>query len=206
MPRLIPTVGWNRATVNYSMITRFKPAYIFRFFCLSLFRDEYYYVRITLSELRDLTGDKSLNDFNDKFREFLQIKSYYEDNGFEYKTRHNLYRVPPMELECVTFSRRLVGLNLDAVYIGFFMQLVLISKFANIELTRPKITKLLHMDGKTYDKYVSELLGELLSIKDGKLILKGEEYILESNFKDQRKSSRKDLEVKFVPQFIFKKK
>lgn len=112
-----------------------------------------------------------------------------------------------MEQECVTFSDKIIWLDLEAVQIGFFMQLVLISKFANIELTKPNITKLIHMDNKTYDKYVRALLGEdLLSIRERKLILKGDEYILETDFKDQIKFSKKDLNERFVPQFILKTK
>lgn len=207
MRRLIPTDSKGRATINYSMISQFKPANIFRFFCLSLCRDEYYYVHITLDELKRTTGDKSLNDFNRQFKEFLNIKPYYVDNGFVFKTRRNVYRVPPMEQECVTFSDKIIWLDLEAVQIGFFMQLVLISKFANIELTKPNITKLIHMDNKTYDKYVRALLGEdLLSIRERKLILKGDEYILETDFKDQIKFSKKDLNERFVPQFILKTK
>ena len=207
MRRLLPIGSKDRATVNYSMLSQFKPANIFRFFCLSLRRDEYYYVHTTLEELKRTTGDKSLNDFNKQFKEFLNIKRYYEDNGFVFKTRRNIYRVPPMEPECVTFSNNIIWIDLEAAHIGFFMQLVLISKFANIELTRPNITKLIHMDSKTYDKYTSALLGEeLLSIKEGKLILKGKEYILETDFKDQIKFSKKDLNERFVPQFILKTK
>lgn len=205
MRRLIPTDSKGRATINYSMIFQFKPANIFRFFCLSLRRDEYYYVHITLDELKRTTGDKSLNDFNRQFKEFLNIKPYYVDNGFVFKTRRNVYRVPPMEQECATFSDKIIWLDLEAAHIVFYMQLVLISKFAKIELTKPNITKLIHMDSKTYDKYISALLGEeLLSIKEGKLVLKGEEYILETDFKDQIKFSKKDLNERFVPQFILK--
>lgn len=206
MKRLIPTNCENRATINYSMLPYFKPANIFRFFCLSLFRDKNYYVRITLEELKRLTGE-SLSDFNKQFEEFLRIKHYYVDNGFKYKTQRNIYHIPPMELECVTFSRRIIGIELKSAHIGFFMQLVLLSKFANIELTKDKIIQELHIDPKTYDKYIIELiLKELISISDEKLILKGEEYILDTDFKYQRIPSQRELTPKFVPQFIFKKK
>lgn len=125
MRRLLPIGSKDRATVNYSMLSQFKPANIFRFFCLSLRRDEYYYVHTTLEELKRTTGDKSLNDFNKQFKEFLNIKPYYEDNGFVFKTRRNIYRVPPMEPECVTFSNNIIWIDLEAAHIGFFMQLFL---------------------------------------------------------------------------------
>lgn len=173
MKRLIPTNCENRATINYSMLPYFKPANIFRFFCLSLFRDKNYYVRITLEELKKLTGE-SLSDFNKQFEEFLHIKHYYVDNGFENKTKRCIYHIPPMELECVTFSRRIIGIELKSAHIGFFMQLVLLSKFSNIKLIKPEILKMIDMDGGTYDKYIIELmLKELIRIDNGILILKG---------------------------------
>ena len=206
MKRLIPTNCENRATINYSMLPYFKPANIFRFFCLSLFRDKNYYVRKTLDELKEVTGE-SLSDFNLQFKEFLRIKHYYVDNGFKYQTQRNIYHIPPMELECVTFSRRIIGIELKSAHIGFFMQLVLLSKFSNIKLIKPEILKMIDMDGGTYDKYIIELmLKELIRIDNGILILKGEEYILETDFKYQRIPSQRELTPKFVPQFIFKKK
>lgn len=205
MRKFMPTNGYDRASINYSMITLFKPADIFRFFCLSLFRDEYYNVHITLEELSNVTGDKTLSSFNKHFKEFLDIKPYYVDNGFVFKTRRNVYHIPPMDLKCVTFSSRLAMVDLDPSYIGFFIQLVLISKFGNIELTRPQIIKLLKMDSKTYDKYVKELLGVLLFIDKGTLILNEEEFILETDFKYQKKFSKREREPISVPQFNFNK-
>lgn len=60
---LLPVNCKNQATVNYSILNRFKPAYIYRFFCLSLSRDDWYNVRITLDELKRTCGDK-LGSFN----------------------------------------------------------------------------------------------------------------------------------------------
>ncbi len=203
--RLIPSDCKSSATINYSMLNLFKPANIFRFFCLSLYRDEYFYVRITLDDIKRMTGDKSLGNFNKDFKEFLNIKSYYIDNGFEALTRRNIYRVPSVEEECVIFSRRIIGLGMDAAHAGFFMQLVLISKFANIELTKANIIKFIHMDSKTYDKYITALLvEELLNIKENKLVLKGEEYILGTGSKEQIKFSKNDLNKRLVPQFNLK--
>lgn len=116
--RLIPTNCENRATINYSMLPHFKSANIFRFFCLSLFRDKHYNVRKTLDELKRITGD-SLSNFNSQFKDFLRIKHYYLDNGFENKTKRCIYHIPPMELKCVTFSRKIIGIELESEYIGF---------------------------------------------------------------------------------------
>lgn len=204
--RLIPTDCENRATINYSMLSHFKPANIFRFFCLSLFRDKHYNVRKTLDELKRITGD-SLSNFNSQFKDFLRIKHYYLDNGFENKTRRCIYHIPPMELKCVTFSRKIIGIELESEYIGFFMQLVLLSKFTEIELSKNNIIEKLEMDKKTYEKYIIELkLKDLIDIHNDKLILKGEEYILETDFKYQRIPSTTELVPKFIPKLIIKHK
>ena len=188
------------------MLPHFKSANIFRFFCLSLFRDKHYNVRKTLDELKRITGD-SLSNFNSQFKDFLRIKHYYLDNGFENKSKRCIYHIPPMELKCVTFSRKIIGIELESEYIGFFMQLVLLSRFADIELTKNNIIEKLKMDKKTYEKYIIELkLKDLIVIHNDKLILKGKEYILETDFKYQRIPSTAELTPKFIPNLIIKHK
>ncbi len=190
----------NNATINFSMINKFKPAYIYRFYCLSLCRDEWYNVRITLDELKTMTGDRSVSGFNDKFREFLDIKSYYVDNGFAYKTRRNVYHIPPMETECITLSNKFVIIDLDATVKGFFIQLILLSKYADIELTKDNIIKTLKIDRKTYDKYVSELLNnKLVSYNEGKLILHTDGILLENDYKRQKKLSQIKQDCNVLP-------
>lgn len=190
----------NNATINFSMINKFKPAYIYRFYCLSLCRDEWYNVRITLDELKTMTGDRSVSGFNDKFREFLDIKSYYVDNGFAYKTRRNVYHIPPMETECITLSNKFVIIDLDATVKGFFIQLILLSKYADIELTKDNIIKTLKIDRKTYDKYVSELLNnKLVSYNEGKLVLHTNGILLENDYKEQEKLSQIKQDCNVLP-------
>ena len=71
---ILPKFCRSNATVNYSILNRFKPANIYRFFCLSLSRDDWYNVRITLDELKRTSGGKSVSSFNKKFEEYLDIK------------------------------------------------------------------------------------------------------------------------------------
>lgn len=190
----------NNASINFSMINQFKPAYIYRFYCLSLRRDEWYNVKITLDELKTMTGDRSVSGFNDKFREFLDIKSYYVDNGFAYKTRRNVYHIPPMETECITLSNKFVIIDLEAAVKGFWIQLILLSKYANIELTKASIIKTLGMDRKTYDKYVNELLNnKLVSCNEGKLILHTDGILLENDYKRQKKLSKRERGCNELP-------
>ena len=125
---ILPKFCKSSATVNYSILNRFKPAYIYRFFCLSLSRDDWYNVRITLDELKRTSGDKSLSSFNKKFKEYLDIKPYFVDNGFYYPTRRNIYHIPAMEEQCITISNKFALIELDAAIKGFFIQLLLLTQ------------------------------------------------------------------------------
>ena len=189
----------SNATINYSMINKFRPAYLYGLYCLSLCRDDWYNVRITLKELQTMTGDKSMSGFNNKFREFLNIKSYYVDNGFIYKTKRNVYHIPPMEMECITLSDKFVDIDLDSTYKGFFIQLILLSKFANIELTKSNIIKALGMDRRTYDKYVAELLNKLVSYDGAKLVLHTDGILLANDFKVQKIQSQRERGCTVLP-------
>lgn len=189
----------SNATINYSTTNLFKPAYLYRLYCLSLCRDDWYNVRITLDELKSLTGGKSVSGFNNKFREFLDIKPYYVDNGFIYKTKRNVYHIPPMELQCITLSKEFVNVDLSVEAKGFFIQLILLSKYGNIELTKPNIIKALGMDRKTYDKYVGELLNKLVSNDGAKLVLHTDGILLENDFKGQKKLSARERGCSELP-------
>ena len=163
---ILPINCKDRATINYSILSlKIKPANIYRFFCLSLSRDDWYNVRITLDELKRTSGGKSVSSFNKIFKEYLDIKPYLVDNGFYYLTRRNIYHIPAMEEQCITISNKFALIELDAAIKGFFIQLLLLSQYGNIELIRKNIIKAIGIDTKTYDKYIIKLAGaELVSI------------------------------------------
>ena len=163
---ILPINCKDRATINYSILSlKIKPANIYRFFCLSLSRDDWYNVRITLDELKRTSGGKSVSSFNKKFEEYLDIKPYFVDNGFYYPTRRNIYHIPAMEEQCITISNKFALIELDAAIKGFFIQLLLLSQYGNIELIKKNIIKAIRIDKKTYDKYIIELVGaDLVSI------------------------------------------
>lgn len=191
---VLPINCKDRATINYSILSlKFKPAFIYRFFCLSLSRDDWYNVRITLDELKKVTGDKTLSSFNKKFKEYLDIKPYFEDNGFCYLTRRNIYHVPAMEERCITISKKFVLIKLDSAAKGFFIQLLLLSQYGNIELSRKNITKIIGMDKDTYDKHIIELVGvDLVSITTP-LTLHTENILLKNDFSMQKKLPTKKV-------------
>ena len=161
---------------------------------MSLSRDDWYNVRITLDELKRTSGDKSLSSFNKKFKEYLDIKPYFVDNGFYYPTRRNIYHVPAMEKQCITISNNFVLVELDAAIKGFFIQLLLLSQYGNIELIKKNIIKAIGIDKKTYDKYIIELAGANLVSLTTPLTLHTENILLENDFSMQKKLPMKKVD------------
>ena len=190
---ILPKFCKSNATVNYSILNRFKPANIYRFFCLSLSRDDWYNVRITLDELKRTSGGKSVSSFNKKFEEYLDIKPYFVDNGFYYLTRRNIYHIPAMEEKCITISRDLLSYEQPVAVKGFFIQLILLSLFRDIILEKKSIISALNIDKKTYDKYLSALIVAGL-VTDGKvLVLHTDSILLKNNFSMQKILSKSRL-------------
>ncbi|MCS3079012.1 hypothetical protein [Bacteroides thetaiotaomicron] len=190
---ILPKFCRSNATVNYSILNRFKPANIYRFFCLSLSRDDWYNVRITLDELKRTSGGKSVSSFNKKFEEYLDIKPYFVDNGFYYPTRRNIYHIPAMEEQCITISNKFALIKLDAAIKGFFIQLLLLSRCGNVELTKANILKAIKIDEDTYEKYIIELAVVDLLLFGNPLILHTENILLENDFSKQKKLPKKKV-------------
>lgn len=205
---LIPQSCHYKATVNYSIINQFKPANIYRFFCISLFRDKYYNVWITLKELAHITRDNTLSSFNKTFKDFLEIKTYREDKGGDIKPKRNVYHIPAKEPLHITLHRRFVIIELSSAVKGFLIQLILLSKFAYIDLTKGNIIESLGVDKKTFGKYTIDLIAEgLLSLKGDYLILHTENILLENDYKGQKKLASKHILGKVPPKITlnFKK-
>lgn len=190
---ILPQFCRSNATVNYSILNRFKPANIYRFFCLSLSRDDWYNVRITLDELKRTSGGKSVSSFNKKFEEYLDIKPYFVDNGYYYLTRRNIYHIPAMEEQCITISSKFALIELDAAIKGFFIQLLLLSRCGNVELTKANILKAIKIDEDTYEKYIIELAVVDLLLFGNPLILHTENILLENDFSKQKKLPTKKV-------------
>ena len=190
---ILPQFCRSNATVNYSILNRFKPANIYRFFCLSLSRDDWNNVRITLDELKRTSGGKSVSSFNKKFEEYLDIKPYFVDNGFYYPTRRNIYHIPAMEEQCITISNKFALIELDAAIKGFFIQLLLLSRCGNVELTKANILKAIKIDEDTYEKYIIELAVVDLLLFGNPLILHTENILLENDFSKQKKLPTKKV-------------
>lgn len=177
------------ATVNYSILTKFKSANIYRFFCLSLCRDEWYYVRVTLDDIKKLTGDKSLSKFNNDFKEYLDIKPYYIECGFIYKSKRNIYHIPAMEEKCITISNKFLQYELNTTVKGFFIQLMLLSQFSSMVLNKQNVIRTLHLDKKTCDKYLIDLQISGLVTNGNILKLHTDSILLNNDFSMQKRQS-----------------
>lgn len=184
---------YSRASVNFSILEKgFKPADIYRFWCLSLCRDIWYNVHVTLEEIMELSGDKSLSSFNKHFKEYLHIKPYYIENNYRYLTKRNVYHIPRMEKDCITISREFLSVDLDAKTKGFYIQLLLLERYGNMELSKKNIIHTLKMDKKTYDKYLALLMVADLVKPCSPIKPDTSRFILENDFSYQKATSQKE--------------
>lgn len=114
---------------------------------------------------------------------------YSLDKGYAYKTKRNIYHVPAMEKECITISKDFLTYELDTAVKGFFIQLMLLSRFSGMTLNKQNIVPALHMDKKTYDKYLNALqIAELVT--NGRVLTLHTDGILLENDFSMQKSSR----------------
>lgn len=98
------------------------------------------------------------------------------------------------EEQCITISNNFVLVELDAATKGFFIQLLLLSQYGNIELIKKNIIKAIGIDKKTYDKYIIELAGANLVSLTTPLTLHTENILLENDFSMQKKLPMKKVD------------
>jgi len=178
------------ATINYSMINKFKCENLYRFYCLSLFRDVFYYARPTLKDISILTKEKesSLKNFNKKYDEVCQRSIYYIDKNYGYGTKRSLYYIPAMEIQCITISNKIVHIDLGIKEKGYFIKLMLLSTFSDKQLSKSNIINELGMDKKTIDKYNINLKNAgLIDYKKDYIILHTDGILMRNDFKNQKK-------------------
>ena len=68
------------ATINKSIVDKLNPPNMYRFFCLSLYRNDYYKVRWRIKDLAKRTGEEetALKNFNKDIEAVLIRKRYRE--------------------------------------------------------------------------------------------------------------------------------
>ena len=151
------------ATINKSILDKLNPSNLYRFFCLSLYRNDYYKVRWRIKDLARHTGESedALKNFNKDMEAVLVRKRYSEPiNHPVYKfTMRSLYCIPPIEQpNFITISHLFMNVNLSVKVKGYYIKLLLIADDNKILLSSNKLAKKLGMGKTNIESYNLDLL------------------------------------------------
>lgn len=181
------------ATINKSIVNKLNPPNLYRFFCLSLYRNDYYKVRWRIKDLAKRTGEEetALKKFNKDIEAVLVRKRYREDINhplIEF-TMRSLYCIPPIDHpNFITLSYLFMKVNLDIKVKGYYIKLLLIAEDNKILLSSNKLADKLGMGKKSVESYNLDLYsaGLLRYIPKG-IELTPNELLLDNDIAKQRK-------------------
>ena len=181
------------ATINKSIVDKLNPPNLYRFFCLSLYRNDYYKVRWRIKDLAKRTGEEetALKNFNKDIEAVLVRKRYREDINhplIEF-TMRSLYCIPPIDRpNFITLSYLFMKVNLDIKVKGYYIKLLLIAEDNKILLSSNKLANKLGMGKKNVESYNLDLYnaGLLKFIPNG-FELTPKELLLDNDIAHQRK-------------------
>lgn len=181
------------ATINKSIVDKLNPPNLYRFFCLSLYRNDYYKVRWRIKDLAKRTGEKetALKNFNKDIEAVLVRKRYpvpINHPIYDF-TMRSLYCIPPIEHpDFITLSHLFMKVDLDVKVKGYYIKLLLIAEDNKILLTSNKLAEKLRMGKKNIESYNLDLYnaGLLKFIPNG-LELTPKELLLDNDIAKQRK-------------------
>ena len=199
------------ATINKSIVDKLTPPNMYRFFCLSLYRNDYYKVRWRIKDLAKRTGEEetALKNFNKDIEAVLVRKRYPVPTSIPYLDfiMRSLYCIPPIERpNFITLSHLFMKVDLDIKVKGYYIKLLLIAEDNKILLTSNKLAEKLKMGKKSVESYNLDLYnaGLLKFIPNG-FELTPKELLLDNDIAKQRKEwiiqPPKDLlKMAFKPQ------
>ena len=180
------------ATINKSIIDKLNPPNLYRFFCLSLYRNDYYKVRWRIKDLAKRTGEKedALKNFNKDIEAVLIRKRYREAINhplIEFVMR-SIYCIPPIEHpNFITLSHLFMKMDLDIKVKGYYIKLLLIAEDNKILLTPNKLADKLGMGKKRVESYKLDLYGAgLLRYITKGIELTPKELLLDYEIVEQR--------------------
>ena len=181
------------ATINKSIVDKLNPPNLYRFFCLSLYRNDYYKVRWRIKDLAKRTGEKetALKNFNKDIEAVLVRKRYpvpINHPIYDF-TMRSLYCIPPIEHpDFITLSHLFMKVDLDVKVKGYYIKLLLIAEDNKILLTSNKLAEKLRMGKKNIESYNLDLYnaGLLKFIPNG-FELTPKELLLDNDIAKQRK-------------------
>lgn len=158
----ISTIRQDYATINKSIVDKLNPSNLYRFFCLSLYRNDYYKVRWRIEDLAKRTGEKetALKNFNKDIEAVLVRKRYpvpINHPLIEF-TMRSLYCISAIEHpNFITLSHLFIKVNLDIKVKGYYIKLLLIAEDNKVLLTPNKLADKLEMGKKNVESYNLDL-------------------------------------------------
>ena len=187
------SIRTHNATINKSMLNALNEPDLYRFFCLSLYRNIYYNVRLRIEDIAKITGEKKgvLKNFNKSMDTVLTRKKYPSPINhpvYEF-TMRSLYKIPAMDYKgFITLSHKFTQVKLSVKVKGYYIKLLLIAENNKILLTPNKLADKLGMGKKNVESYNLELYsaGLLRYIPKG-IELTPNELLLDNNIAKQRK-------------------
>lgn len=189
----ISTIRQDYATINKSIVDKLNPSNLYRFFCLSLYRNDYYKVRWRIKDLAKRTREKesALKNFNKDIEAVLIRKRYREDINhplIEF-TMRSLYCIPPFEYpNFITLSHLFMKVDLDIKVKGYYIKLLLIAENNKILLSPNKLADKLGMGKKNIESYNLDLYGAgLIKYISKGIELTPKELLLDNDIAKQRK-------------------
>lgn len=200
----------DHATINKSIVDKLNPPNLYRFFCLSLYRNDYYKVRWRIKDLAKRTGEEetALKNFNKDIEAVLVRKRYREDINhplIEF-TMRSLYCIPPIDRpNFITLSYLFMKVNLDIKVKGYYIKLLLIAEDNKILLSSNKLADKLGMGKKNIESYNLDLYGAgLLKYLPKGIELTPKELLLNNDIAKQRKewnpiNSKNVFKIGFKP-------
>ena len=181
------------ATINKSIVDKLNPPNMYRFFCLSLYRNDYYKVRWRIKDLAKRTGEEetALKNFNKDIEAVLVRKKYPVPTSIPYLDfiMRSLYCIPPIDRpNFITLSHLFMKVDLDIKVKGYYIKLLLIAEDNKILLTSNRLAEKLRMGKKNIESYNLDLYnaGLLKFIPNG-LELTPKELLLDNDIAKQRK-------------------
>ena len=140
------------------MINALNEPDLYRFFCLSLYRNSYYNVRLRIEDIAKITGEKKgvLKNFNKSMDTILTRKKYPSPINhpvYEF-TMRSLYKIPAMDYKgFITLSHKFTQVKLSVKVKGYYIKLLLIAENNTIPLTNIEIANKLGISKNTVFKY-----------------------------------------------------
>ena len=189
----ISTIRQDYATINKSIVDKLNPSNLYRFFCLSLYRNDYYKVRWRIKDLAKRTkeNEDALKNFNKDIEAVLVRKRYpvpINHPIYDF-TMRSLYCIPPFEYpNFITLSHLFMKVDLDIKVKGYYIKLLLIAEDNKILLTPNKLANKLRMGKKSVEDYNLDLYNAgLLKYLPYGFELTPNELLLDNNIAIQRK-------------------